>query len=141
MKRRVKKNLTILLLSFLSGILLIIAGTTGSVGVYGAVLSALIQSSQETIVRSVLEWIALTLVLLASLGGFSVILGGYLIYKSQMRLGKLIIGLGIGVGIPGLLLAVSAGIATQDFSVVIAQHGIIGWTGIALAILAMSSVK
>jgi len=133
-----KKNFKILLLSFLSGILLVIAGTTGSVGVYGAVLSMLIQSSQETTIRAVLEWIALTLVLLASLGGFSVILGGYLIYKSRVKLGKLIISIGVGVGIPGLLLAVFAGIATQSLSSVIAQHGIIGWTGIALSIVARS---
>jgi hypothetical protein len=60
---------------------------------------------QDVRVLFFLEIVALILVFVASLGGFSVMFGGYLVYNSQVRLGKLIIGLGTGVGIPGLLLA------------------------------------
>ncbi len=61
------------------------------------------------------------------MGGFSVILGGYFIDKSQVRIGKFIIGVGAGMGIPSLLLTLFTLIAKQDFSMVIAQHGINHW--------------
>ena len=136
-----EKNLTTLMLTIFSGILLILSGTSGYIGVYGTVLSTLALFFENALVLSILRFIALILIFLASLGGFSVILGGYLIHKSRVSLGKFIIGLGAGVGIPGLLLTLFAVIVTQEFSAIIAQHGIMGWTGIALSLIARKAEK
>ena len=69
------------------------------------------------------------------------IFGGYLIHKSQVRMGKFIIGMGAGVGIPGLLLILITSIIGHSFPAVIAEHGIIGWTGIILSLIARSTAK
>jgi hypothetical protein len=135
-------NRNVFLLSILSGILLVIAGIHGSIGVYGTILSFLALFFQDVHVLSFLEIVALILVFVASLGGFSVMFGGYLVYKSQVRLGKLIISLGTGIGIPGLLLAmINVMLVKQEFSTVIAQYGIIGWTGIILSLIARIKAK
>ena len=140
-KTKEKKNLSAVILSIVSGILLIISGTHGSMRVYGIILSMLASFIVDTLALSILGVISLILTFLASLGGFSVILGGYFIDKSQVRVGKFIIGVGAGMGIPSLLLTLFTLIAKQDFSMVIAQHGIIGWTGIALSIIARTIAK
>lgn len=135
------KNLTTFVLSIFSGILLVISGISGSLGVYGTTLSTLTSFSQDKLTVSILESLTIILIFLASLGGFAVILGGFLIYKSQVRLGKFILGLGAGVGIPGLLLTVITAIVAQEFSVIMTQYGIFGWTGIVLSFIARAVAK
>lgn len=140
MTRSIDRN--VFLLSIVSGILLVIAGIHGSIGAYGTILSMLALFFQDARVLSFLEILVLILVFVASLGGFSVMFGGYLIYKSQVRLGKLIIALGAGVGIPGLLLVlINVLLVKQEFSAVIAQYGIMGWTGIILSLIARIDAK
>lgn len=135
------KNLPAFTLSILSGILLIISGTRGSIGIYGMIFSILASFVEDALILSILGAVALTLMFLASLGGFSVILGGYLVYKSKVRLGRFIIGLGAGVGIPGLLLTLFTFIVRQNVSAVMAQHGVVGWTGILLSLIARTIAK
>jgi len=55
---------------------------------------------------------------------------------SQVILGKFIIGIGAGIGIPDLLLTLFSLIVTGDFLSVVAQHGTIGWMGIILSLVA-----
>ena len=135
------KKSTPFILSILSGILLMISGTSGSIGVYGRILSLITSSVENDLVLSTLRVVAFILIFIASLGGISVIFGGYLIYKSQVRLGKFIIGIGAGVGIPGLLLTLFTSIISRSFPAIIAEHGIIGWTGIILSLIARSIAK
>ena len=130
------KKSTPFILSILSGILLMISGTSGSIGVYGTILSLITSFVENDLVLSTLRVVAFILIFIASLGGISVIFGGYLIYKSQVRMGKFIIGIIAGVGIPGLLLALFTSIISCNFPAVIAEHGIIGWTGIILSLIA-----
>jgi len=136
-----KENTAPFILAILSGVLLIASGTRGSIGVYGIILSTIASFVEDTIIVSILDVVTLILILLASLGGVSVILGGYLIRKSQVILGKFIIAIGAGIGIPGLLLTVLTLIVTRDFFSVIAQHGIIGWAGIFLSLVARAKAK
>jgi len=136
-----KGNKASFIVSIFSGALLIVSGTTGSIGVYGMILSLIARFVDDALVLRILEVVALVLLFLASLGGLSVILGGYLIYKSSVRVGKLIIGIGAGMGIPGLLLTLFPLVITRDVSAVIAQHGIIGWSGIILSLIARTIAK
>ncbi len=136
-----RKNSAVFLLSVFSGVLLVVSGVRGSIGGYGLVFSALALFVEDAVVLSVLWVVALVLVFLASLGGFAVMLGGYLIYRSQVMLGRLVIGLGAGVGIPGLVLMLLTVMVTRDFSSIIAQYGVIGWVGIALSLVVRAASK
>ncbi len=136
-----KKNLAPYVLSILSGVLLFVSGTQGSIGVYGIIIDMISSFVEDALLLSILNAVALILILLASLGGISVILGGYMIYKSRVILGKFIIGIGAGMGVPGLLLTLFTLLINRDISIVIAQHGIIGWTGIILSLIARSKAK
>jgi len=135
------KRSTPFILSILSGILLMISGTSGSIGIYGTILSLLASYVENDLALLTLRVVAFALIFIASLGGVSVIFGGYLIHKSQVRMGKFIIGMGAGVGIPGLLLILITSIIGHSFPAVIAEHGIIGWTGIILSLIARSTAK
>src|SRR5438046_10609183 len=52
----------------------------------------------------------------ASLGGFAVILGGYLIWKDRVRLGRVLILIGSGAGFFTLLLFVLVNLHREEFS-------------------------
>jgi len=136
-----KKKSTPFILSILSGIPLMISGTSGSIGLYGTILSLLASFVENDLVLLTLRAVAFALIFIASLGGVSVIFGGYLIRKSQVRMGKFIIGIGAGVGVPGLLLTLITSIISRSFPAVIAEHGVIGWTGIILSLVARSTAK
>ncbi len=135
-----RKNSAVFMLSVLSGLLLVVSGVSGSIGVYGIVFVALALFVKDIVALSVLWVAALVLVSLASLGGFAVMLGGYLIYRSQVMLGRFVMDLGAGVGVPGLVLMLFTVIITRDFSS-IAQYGVIGWIGIALSLVVRATAK
>jgi len=118
-----------------------VSGTSGSIGIYGTILSLLASYVEHDLALLTLRVVAFALIFIASLGGASVILGGYLIHKSQVRMGKFIIGIGAGIGIPGLTLTLITSIISRSFPAVIAEHGIIGWTGIILSLIARSIAK
>lgn len=139
--RRSKLNLTALVFSILAGMLLIVSGTSGPTGIYLLVLQELPRFTQDALILTTVSIIALVLILLSSLGGFAVILGGYFIYKDHIGIGRLTIGLGAGIGIPWLLFILFTVMATQEVSAVIAQHSIVGWTGIILSFIARSIAK
>ncbi|MFB0505020.1 MAG: hypothetical protein ACETWE_14475 [Candidatus Bathyarchaeia archaeon] len=128
-------------LSILSGILLIISGTHGSVGVYGVILAVLMLLVKNVLLLSILRVVALILILLASLGGVSVIVGGSLIRKSRIRLGKFVIGIGSGMSIPGLVLTLLTVFVTRNLPAVVAEHGIMGWTGMIISLVARAKAK
>lgn len=138
-----KKNTLPFFVSTISGILLIISGTQGyysGIGVYGALISAIVQSVEDALVLSIVEFISKVPVFLASIGGFSVIIGGFLLYKSRVRIGKFMISIGAGIGIPELILALAALIASRDLSLLL-QYQTTGWAGIALSIIARAKAK
>ena len=131
-----KKNRFPFIISVVSGILLVVSGTQGSAGIYGSLIQALASGIEDPIILTVLKIILLLLFLLASLGGFSVIIGGYLIYRLKVRLGRFIIGIGTGIGIPGLLFSILISATSGTISEMVAQYSIIGWAGILLSIIA-----
>ena len=53
---------------------------------------------------------------IASLGGIAVLLGGYLIFKDRVRIGRILILIGSGAGFFTLLLFISVNLWREEFS-------------------------
>jgi len=136
-----KRNLLVLVLSICGGGLLIVSGTRGPIGIYEAILQNLPLFIKDPLVLLMATVMALILVILSSLGGLTVIVGGYLIYKGHVTTGKLMIGLGAGVGIPWLLFILFTLMITQGLTSVITQHSITGWMGIIISFIARLIAK
>ena len=135
------RNLVAALLASVAGVLLIVSGTQGPIGIYQFLIQELpIFINNETII-SIARIIALVLISISLLGGFVVIAGGYLIYRGHGTTGKLAIGLGAGAGIPWLILILVTLVTTQDTSSILAQHCIVGWAGIIMALAARFMAK
>jgi hypothetical protein len=129
------------LLSIIGGLLLIVSGTRGPIGILLIILEKTTLLIRDPLILTVAAMVALFLVILSLLGGFTVILGGYMIYKNHEGTGKMLIGLGAGVGIPWLLFILFTIAFTQEITTVIAQHSIEGWIGIALSFTARSLAR
>ena len=81
---------------------MIYAGIAGSIGFLDNLITyaATIAPGYEDIML----WILVILQNVASLGGFAVIVGGYLITTNRVGTGKFIIGISAGMGIFGLIM-------------------------------------
>lgn len=130
------RNLAAAALSFLAGILLIVSGTQGPVAVYELVLQNLSTFVADSALLSVLTITVLILIGLSSLGGLSVMIAGYMIYRNHVTTGKIMIGLGAGVGIPWLIMIVFSFAVTRELMSITAQHSLVGWIGVMLAFIA-----
>jgi hypothetical protein len=117
--------------AIVGGICLLIAGITG-------------MAAMDT-VRSVVEeklgihdtnihTIFIALILIASLGGIAVIVGGFLIGGSLVRTGKLLIALGAGIGLLGLIIAFLISYYNGNPTLRIGSG--LGFTGVILSIVA-----
>ncbi|NHJ23978.1 MAG: zinc ribbon domain-containing protein [Candidatus Lokiarchaeota archaeon] len=88
---------------FLGGILMIIGSATGSAGFYGKLV-------ELTILMASPEWHPLLLTILTGMeyiaywGGYSVIVGIFLILLGLRRLGKIIISIATSFGLIGLII-------------------------------------
>jgi len=60
--------------------------------------------------------LAYAFIAIASLGGFTVMFGGYLIWKDRVRLGRIVILLGSGAGFFTLLLFLLVNLRREEFS-------------------------
>lgn len=99
-------------LAAVAGILLIVSGYTGtrSVDRMFDLLAAIFGGSP------VLRVVAYIFLGIASLGGFSVLFGGYLIWKDRVRFGRVFILVGSGAGFFTLLLFLLVNLRHQEFS-------------------------
>ena len=90
------------ILCIIGGALMIYAGIAGSIGFLDNLITyaATIAPGYEDIML----WILVILQNVASLGGFAVIIGGYLITTNRVGTGKFIIGISAGMGIFGLIM-------------------------------------
>ena len=70
------------------------------------------QKDASDIFKDTVETIFWILIFIAALGGLAVIIGGLLIYKEHVVIGKILITLGAGIGIIGLII----GIITSVYS-------------------------
>ena len=113
-----------------AGFLLLVSGYTGvrSVDRFFTLLEELLGSRPFLIV------LAYFFIGVASLGGFVVIFGGYLIWKDRVRLGRVLILIGSGAGFFTLLLFVLVNLHREEFSLLASVLPAI--LGVALGIVA-----
>jgi len=122
------------LLSIISGIFLILSGTNGVPSI--EFLQGLILNYLNL---NFLRIIFFFLTIIASLGGFSVVFGGFFIYKKKIRTGRFLLGVGSGAGIISLILNALIFFLTEGISV--------GWLlsfstiGVVLSVIAGKIVK
>lgn len=135
------RNLIAAVLAIIAGSLLVVSGTRGPIGIYQFILQKLSSIVNNELLLSIVGATALALIIISLLGGFIVILAGYLIGRGHGTTGKLLIGLGAGAGIPWLILMFVTLVTAQDTSSILAQHSIMGWMGIIAALAARFLAK
>ena len=128
-------------LAAVAGVLLLVSGVRGPVGTFELVRERLPMFIENAQVLQVVNAVALVLIVISLAGGLSVLAGAFLIYKNHVGTGKLLIGLGAGVGIPWLILLAVTLITSGQVAAVVAQHSSIGWVGVILAFAARTVAK
>ena len=130
-RRRVREaNQRDMIIAIVAGILLLIAGLSGM-----AAMETIKSFVTENVVDNEAVQIAfIVLVLVASLGGIAVIVGGLLIDNGKVGTGKLLICLGAGLGLIGLI--VSLAVAVKEESLTVGGFLSVGAIGVILSIVA-----
>ena len=136
-----KRNLTAFLISVPAGLILFIKGIQGPTGIYFLILDYVTDLLTTGAVKSFLVFCLLVLIVLSSLGGLTVIAGGFLVWKDHVSTGKFLIGIGAGISVFLALFLLIALFTSGDLSSLIAQYGVLGWIGIFLAFLAKSIAR
>ena len=131
-----QRKFIVLVLSVLGGILLLVSGTRGPNGIYLLIIQEMPRLTSDQALLSAASIAIFALIALSSIGGVLVIFGGYLVFKNHVGIGKLMISLGGGIGIPWLIFVLFTLLTTSSMTAVLTQHSIVGWTGILLAFLA-----
>ena len=130
-----RRNDEAALLAALAGTLLLVSGYTGArpVDRFFTILEDLFGSRPFLIV------LAYVFVGIASLGGFAVLIGGFLIWKDRVRTGRLLILVGSGAGFFTLLLFLLINLRRQEFSLLASVLPAI--LGVAIGIVARLRAK
>ena len=125
-----ERNRRAALLATVSAALLLLAGYSGARGVvrFFNMLEAWFGP------RPALEALAALLAAVASLGGIAVFLGGILIDRQRVRMGRILILLGSGAGFFSLLLFLIGNIRREEFSYLLEVFPVV--LGVALGIAA-----
>ena len=106
------RNRTPFLLALIGGILLWIAGATGSVGIAGTITEILASIPELAPFVDILNLIYYILFILAGLGGIAVIGGGFLMTTNRVGTGKFLIGIGAGMGLISLIIQIAQNVYT-----------------------------
>ena len=130
-----RQNSEAALLAAFAGGLLLVSGWTGARPVDR--FFTLLEDIFGT--RPLLILLAYLFVGVASLGGFAVLLGGYLIWKDRVRTGRILILVGSGAGIFTLLLFLLINLRRAEFSLLLSVLPVV--LGIAIGIVARFRAK
>ena len=127
-------------LCIIGGILMIVSGTVGSVGFIGTLIEKLsVWAPSLAPFLSPILWI---LTIIAMGGGISVIIGCLIYNGGNEGTGKFIVGLGAGMGLFGLIIAIISSIiggnAVSDATAVLMSilNGSYGLVGAFLTVVA-----
>ena len=129
-------------LAVIAGHLLVIAGAVGSAGIWGTLITIL-APLVPVYIAGILNFIFVTMNLIAMYGGVAVIDGAILIGAGHKIPGKIIVGIGSGVGLIGFIfdhvMAIfTNGLTFQGWLLLLQTPGYIG---AILAILAVLQAK
>jgi hypothetical protein len=130
-----ERNKKAMIIAIVAGILLFVAGMSGVTTwetIKTFVATHIIDNIAVQIVFAILIFIA-------SLGGISVIIGGLLIGKNKVGVGKFIISLGAGTGLIGLIVSIV--LAVMENSLIIGRYVSVGGIGLILSIIARAVAK
>lgn len=86
--------------AYAAGALMIISGTTGSTVLWR--LGAGLIAQLIPVLEGILFWLLLAVAILAGLGGFTVLVAGWMISKGWTTQAKVLITIGVGTGLLGL---------------------------------------
>ena len=125
----------------IAGVLLLVSGIRGPIGTYQVIIDLLPQFIQNQQILQIANTVAVILITISLAGGLAVMAGGILILINRVGTGKWVIGLGVGVGIPWLIMLAVTLITTQQVAAVVAEYSTIGWAGIILAFAARTIAK
>ena len=105
------KNGKAMIIAVFAGVLLLIAGISG-LATWETIKSFV---TANIIDNYIVQIIFAILIFIASLGGISVIIGGFLLGKDKIGTGKLFITLGAGLGLIGLLISIIVAFMENNF--------------------------
>jgi hypothetical protein len=125
----------------IAGVFLLVSGIHGPTDTYETIIDLLPQFIQDQQILQIASVIATILISISLAGGAAVIGGGVLILIGRVGTGRFVISLGLGVGLPWLLMLAIVFITTQQVAAVIAEYSTVGWAGIILAIVARTIAK
>jgi len=127
--------------ALIAGVFLLVSGIHGPTETYETIINLLPKFIENQQILQIANAVATILISISLAGGLAVIGGGILILMGRVGTGKFIISLGLGVGLPWLLMLAITFIITQQAASVIAEYSTIGWAGIILAIVARTIAK
>jgi hypothetical protein len=122
-------------IAIVAGVLLLVAGLSG-LAAWEDIRTYVTDNMGD---NEAIQYVFVVLILIASLGGIAVIVGGLLIGKDKVGLGKFLITLGAGLGLIGFIISLVVGIMAG--SLVIGGFLGIGAIGLILSIVARMMVK
>jgi len=129
------KNSMAMIIAIAAGILLIISGISG-MATWETIKNYVLNNVTD---NEIVQIVFAILIFIASLGGLSVIIGGVLIGKYKIGLGKLFITLGAGLGIIGLIFSII--VAYTEDSLTLGTFFSLGMIGLILSIVARMLAK
>ncbi len=125
----------------MSGFLLLFKGIQGPTEFYFFILNYVSSLLSAGIIRSILLFGLLVLIVLSSLGGLTVIAGGFFILKNQVSFGRFLIGVGAGISVFFVFVLLIPLFTSGDVFSVFNQYSVLGWIGLFLAFLARLIVR
>jgi hypothetical protein len=133
-------------LCIIGGILILLSSLVGSLGFIGTLLTFIAGIlGPET--AQIINIILTILGYIAGGGGFTVIIGALITSFGPNRLGRFIIGLGIGIGLIGLIILLitnlMGGIPLSNLPAILIStfNGIYGFVGVILSIFSRMRMK
>jgi len=135
-----------ILLCFIGGVLMLISSVVGSVGFIGTVLDwVAVQFGVET--TTTFSILMTILAYIAAGGGISVIVGSLIAGYGPDRIGRIVIGIGIGSSLFGLIIILItnliAGVAISDLPNIFSSafNGSYGLAGVLISIFSRMRLK
>lgn len=130
-------------LCLIGGAFMIYAGVVGSVGIWADLI--ILASSLAPALADILFWVLVILINIASLGGFGVILGGYLMTTNRFGTGKFVVGIAAGMGLIGFIILLAQMYMAVGFAAFFAIFNLIsssaGALGVVITIVARTMAK
>jgi hypothetical protein len=136
-----------IIVCIIGGILMILGSTIGNIAFFEIIYGLLTTVLTNPIWINVFDIGMQVLGFIAAGGGISVIIGALLVWMGANRLGKIIIGLGAGMGLISFIIFIIVGIVggsiVSDLIGIVLEvvNGGYGFLGVLLTIVARTNLK